>query len=76
MIASIICFIGAFFIPESPKYLISMNRAQAAKKSMKQIAKWNGTFDEIEWKDFELEIPLTHHHHRNFKKYYDVWHNL
>ena len=53
--ASIFCLIGSFFIPESSKYLLSMNRIVAAKRNMKRIARWNGTYDEIFWKDFNFE---------------------
>ena len=42
---------------------------------MKKIAKWNGTYEEVDWKEFELEIPLSHHHHKTFKKYSVVWDN-
>ena len=75
LLAAVGCFIGSFIIPESPRYLVNQNRSIMAKKSMKEIARWNGTYDQIEWKDFELEIPLSHYHHQRFRKYNDVWHD-
>lgn len=59
LVASIACFLLSLFIPESPKYLISVNRVEAAKKSMKQIAKINGTYDTIIWRDFKFDSPLN-----------------
>ncbi|CDW81098.1 solute carrier family member 5 [Stylonychia lemnae] len=52
---SFFCLLGSFFIPESPKYLISLNRVIEAKRNIKKIAKFNGAYDSLTWKDFKFK---------------------
>ena len=35
-------FIGAFWVPESPEWLVALGREEEAKKSINQVAKFNG----------------------------------
>jgi len=42
---NILTFMLAFFIPESPAWLVSMKRYDEARKSLHKIAKWNGAAD-------------------------------
>jgi hypothetical protein len=47
-----------------------MNRGRDAKKNMKIVAKWNGTYDQILWRDFDFETPTNIHQH---KKIEEIW---
>jgi hypothetical protein len=47
-----------------------MNRGLAAKKNMKKLARWNGTYDQILWKDFDFETPISVHSHRKSE---EIW---
>eukprot|EP00347_Sterkiella_histriomuscorum_P011808 403371019 len=54
----LICLICMYWIPESPKFLISSNQKQRAKQSFDQIAQINGvrnTFEE------QLQTQMIHH---------------
>ena len=46
-----------FWIPESPRFLVSTGKLDAAKAVFEKIASWNGK--QLDWDPAYLAIPLT-----------------
>ena len=47
MLCALMGFIILFFLPESPRFLVSKRRYNQARVVFNQIAKWNGKGDNV-----------------------------